>query len=247
MPRKAPGPGFEYLSIIDERPLPVSFDTCGPCERLVSTLKPLRYLLSRMGTFAAWRDIRSRDSRSTRNVQSSHRNLLERKGFVLCNQEYYYDTDRHKFMLRVINGLGDEEIERPIRGRDDWTRYYEWALAVQHRDPCGDWIVEGRFFFIDLPRRLQFGAHWRDLIHTQRHGSRNPKLSLSDGGRKWEGAFSYSENVVRPSFAAEIRLQHKSADALLDVNDKDPWDYFSPETCFKYSHEFPRLNTKLCD
>lgn len=136
----------------------------------------------------------TRDSRIIRHLQSHHRTPLERQGSVVCNQEYYYDTDRRKLVLRVIKGLANREIERPIRGGGDWTRHYDWALAVQHREPHGDWVVESRFFFWQLPRRLcssqPLGEIW------SKDTGREIPHSLYQRGKM--GATSGSDRFVTP-------------------------------------------------
>ena len=78
---------------------------------------------------------------------------------TITREQPYYDTERHKLVLRVIDALADKEVERPVGGQDDWTQTYNWTLTVQHRDAgAGNWMVEGRFFFWDLPRCIQFSV-----------------------------------------------------------------------------------------
>lgn len=207
MPRAGPGPGLEYLSIIDERPLPVAFDLCKASKRQVSVTRPYRYLSSLLRTFMA------------------------RANKFPCEQRYYYDMERCRYILRVVDGVDDCEIERPVMGKDDWTTRFDWALAVRHRDPAGDWVAEGRFFFHLLPHRLQFSVPWKDEARTQRHlrtAAPTPARSKkADGERKWECSFSYSDASDRPDWCAEIRLQHKSLEGLLAADDTDPWGYLS--------------------
>lgn len=150
MPRAGPGPGLGYLSITDERPPPVAFDLCRACRRQVSVSRPYRYLSSRLRTFMARRD------------------------GIVYTQEWYYDMERRRFVFRVIDGVGSGEIERPVRGRDDWTARFGWALAVWHRDRAGAWVAEGRFFFRRLPQSLQFSVPWRDEVRTQRYERAGP-------------------------------------------------------------------------
>lgn len=129
-----PCPGIEYLSIVEDRPLPVEFDMCRLCYLRASVRRPISYLGSRTRVSNALR------------------------GIMRCKPERYYDTECRRFVLRVIDGLAKGKAERPARRRDNWATQYEWAIAGEHRDPAGAWVVERRFFLWHVPRRLQISG-----------------------------------------------------------------------------------------
>ena len=218
MPRARPLPDTKYLSIIDKRPLPVSFINCYGCPDLDPPSKP----------------------RLHRHMASLvHTCMAIQPGIRLSKETHiYYDEDRDGLVYRIAIGVGPGEIARPVRGQHDWSRYYAWALAMQHRDPAGRWAVEGRFFFHNIVWVLQYSVPWQDKSWTLRHKSDKDTvyhLVQNDlGGAKYQVSSCYSGYMTDPYWCAAKILRHESMESLLAADDTDTWDYFTPQTCSRY-------------
>lgn len=194
MPERKPLPGheYEYLSILDRCPAPVRFCECAPCQKALRSSRLYRQLASIWHTYKA--------------LNGSDMSV-RRRWFT-----FFAGGQKHKG--RITYGIEPREVECPVPGRDDWTTDWTWALAVRHRDPAGEWSVDGRFYFHWMHQRLQEGVPWRNPQATEERETSGPVRIFADESKP-------------PRWCAAIRMERENADVPYVA---DPWDYFTPKT-----------------
>lgn len=217
MPRDRPTPDHQYLSIAHGRP-PVTLCVCRECQEIQPSQPLRRRFTSRLNTcLAGARECLARTPLGTPAEEEHHD---------------FYDTKHLKHAITIRPGIGKGEVERAVRGAEDWTTDWEWTLSVRYWDPDARCPVDGTFYFNDLPRCLRMVVPWQDESRTKTHPSdEGPSFygSWGAGAGGWKHSWTFSENARYPRWCGKVSI---SRETMEEPGDVDPWAFLTASTSY---------------
>lgn len=207
MPLKRPLDGHEYLTLTDRCPPPARVCSCVSCNFWISPSSRVRRHVAH-----GWNTSDAMHARD-RVTKTANFSFHDRLG------------QRHPAM--VVYGLAPGDVERPVRGRDDWTTDWNWALALRCEDLDGGYRVDVRYYFGSVPDRVQIGVPWWDeqLTRVDEPSEEPEQFKDHDGVRRWKSTWAFTDRSRRPPrYCASLAVVHESCGKLAGV---DPWDYIT--------------------